>query len=214
MTEVLTTLASNPNAIYLALIVCLWLAITAIYVPGTIINEVLSFGLAVWAVSALTQMPTNWVAVVAMVLGIASFVALPFAGLRWANIADVGLLLQLGGGMFLFNDGVSVSPAINLVAVLVAWAYHRFVLLPVLRRQAAKNAFDDSNAVLGVKGRVTETINPVGAVIVNGEIWTARADEVLERGMEVVVVDKVGLELRVEKAKREETAATKNGSYA
>lgn len=214
MTELFTTFANDPNIVYLALVIGLWLVVTAIYLPGTIINEVLSFALVVWSVSALSQMPTNWLAVVLLVLGFASFIALPFAGLRWANMADVGLLFQLGGGFLLFSGGVSVSPAVIVGTVLVAWAYHRVLLLPILRRHAKNTAFDDNIAVIGVKGRVTETISPLGAVIVNGEIWTARADETLERGVEIIVTEKNGLELRVEKAKREETTPTKNGSYA
>ena len=48
------------------------------------------------------------------------------------------------------------------------------------------------------------TIEDRGTVQVKGELWTARSKSRLESGTEIVVTEQDGLELRVEKAKRED----------
>ena len=48
-----------------------------------------------------------------------------------------------------------------------------------------------------------KTIEERGTVQVNGELWTARSRKRLESGAEIVVTQQDGLELHVEKAKRD-----------
>jgi len=68
--------------------------------------------------------------------------------------------------------------------------------------------------VIGLRGRVTKPLNPVGTVLVNSESWTARSTEMLPLDAEVIVTAKRGLELVVEKAKRDEPlTANGNGSH-
>lgn len=194
----------DPNLVYLGLIVALWSVVTIVYSPGTIIGELISAVLTIATLAMLVNMPTNWLAVLLVVVGVSGFLALPFVSIRFARFADLGLLLQIFGGLMLFREGPQVSPLIVLATVLVAWVYHRFVLMPALRLHAKTADSDENTSLIGMRGRVTRTIDPVGTVFVNGESWTARSPEVLEVNTEVVVVRKTGLELVVEKAKREE----------
>jgi membrane-bound ClpP family serine protease len=129
--------------------------------------------------------------------------------LKYARFADLGLILQALGGFFLL-DGKTVSPLVIFVTILVAWVYHRGVLLPALRHHANTVRGDEKSRIVGLQGRVTSVIDPVGTVYVGGESWTARSTEPIMPDVEVIVTDKIGLELRVEKAKREERT---NGQY-
>jgi membrane-bound serine protease (ClpP class) len=194
----------DPNIVYLGLIVALWSVVTIVYSPGTIIGEIISAVLTVATLAMLVNMPTNWLAVVLVMIGVSGFLALPFVSIRFARFADFGLLLQIAGGLLLFREGPQVSPVIVLATVLVAWVYHRFVLMPALRLHAKSESADEASRLIGMRGRVTRAIDPVGTVYVNGELWTARSPESLDVNTEVVVVRKAGLELFVEKAKREE----------
>jgi membrane-bound serine protease (ClpP class) len=193
----------DPNIIYLGLIVSLWAILTIVYTPGTIIGELISGVFAIFTLIGLSQMPTNWVAVLVIVLGVSSFLALPFVSLKWARFADLGLILQLLGGFLLFNNGVAVSPATIIVTVLIAWAYHRLILLPALKHHHHLSTLPETTLV-GKRGRVTRDIHSVGTVYVDGESWTARSAEHIKVDTEIVVTQKVGLELRVEKAKRDD----------
>lgn len=194
----------DPNIVYLGLVVALWSVVTIVYSPGTIILEIISAVLTIGTLALLVNMPTNWLAVVLVVIGVSGFLALPFVSIRFARFADLGLLLQIAGGLLLFREGPQVSPVIVLATVLVAWVYHRFVLMPALRLHAKSASEDEASRLVGMRGRVTRAIDPVGTVYVNGESWTARSPESLDVNTEVVVVRKAGLELFVEKAKREE----------
>ena len=193
----------DPNLIYLGLIASLWAVVTIVYTPGTIFGELLSAALTLVTLAVLVNQPTNWVAVLLVVIGVSGFLALPFMSLKYARFADLGLILQALGGFFLFN-GKSVSLGTIFVTILIAWVYHRGVLMPALRFHASAVNGDEKSRVVGLLGRVTRQIDPVGTVYVGGEMWTARSDEPIMQDVEIIVTDKVGLELRVEKAKRSE----------
>ncbi len=57
--------------------------------------------------------------------------------------------------------------------------------------------------LVGMHGRVVSPLDPTGTVRVNGELWTARSTDRIDSGAAVVVTGREGLELIVEKAKRD-----------
>ena len=61
-------LLTNPNVIYILLIIGLWAAASAFYVPGTGLLEALAVVCLVLAIAGLTQQPAN-------VVGLALIVA-------------------------------------------------------------------------------------------------------------------------------------------
>jgi membrane-bound ClpP family serine protease len=193
----------DPNFIYIALLAGLWIGVTAIYVPGTWIPETGSIILIVGSLLALTLFPTNWIAVFAVVLGVSTFLILPFFGEKWARFAEVGLIFQAIGGFFLF-EGNRVSPLLIALSLLLGVAYNRFVLIPMMHRQSVKTDYDEANEVLGFRGRVVKDLNPVGTIYVNKELWRARSDEHLTKDTPVMVIAQEGLELIVEKTKNED----------
>jgi len=207
----------DPNVVYIALVVGLWIGVTAVYTPGTWIPETIAIILSVGSLFALMMMPTNWIALIVMIVGVAAFLVLPFVGERYVKYAEAGLVLQALGGYFLFENQV-VSPILIGFTVLFALVYHRLVLIPTLRNQRKRTEFDDSIEVIGVRGRVVSELNPVGTIYVNKELWRARSEEYLPKDTPVIVVAQDGLELIVEKSKREDTPEyvhhTKNGASA
>ena len=72
----------DPNLIYLALIAGLWVGVTAVYMAGTGIPEILSIVLTGGSLLILTQLPTNWLAVILMVVGFGGFLVAPFTSPR------------------------------------------------------------------------------------------------------------------------------------
>jgi membrane-bound serine protease (ClpP class) len=196
----------DPNVAYLILLVGLWLSVTAAYVPGTGLIEVLAAVGVVVSVLVLSTLPTNWLALVAIVVGAVGFFVMPF--LRWRSVAValVGLALQVLGGLTLFN-GTMVSLPLIAVITIISLLYFRFGLLPVLESQQTKAALIDDQPIIGATGIVQSALNPVGTVRVRGEAWTARSEQPLAAGTAITVVDSEGLTLFVEadKQKRRET---------
>lgn len=190
----------DPNVMYLVLLLGLWLGVTAAYIPGTGIAETFAFLLLAGGIFLLTLVATNWLAVLALVLGVSAFLILPFFGQRYRRYAEAGLIFQVLGGYFLFEE-MQVSPVIIGITVVLAVMYNRFVLLPIIRSHG-EDHIEDANDVIGKHGRVVTDIDPVGVVYVNREQWRARSDDYLPKDTTVVVTGQVGLELQVEKAKR------------
>lgn len=196
----------DPNLVYLILLGAMWLSVTAAYVPGTGVLEVLAAVGVIASVAILAAMPTNWLSVVAIVVGTLGFFTLPLLNRRLTLLAFVGLGLQVLGTLTLFN-GAAISIPLLVVIIIATLLYYRFALLPVLESQRSKAALIDDEPIIGVRGYVQRRLDPVGTVRVRGESWTARSDQVLEPGTEIVVVDQEGLTLFVEaeKPKRQET---------
>jgi membrane-bound ClpP family serine protease len=194
----------DPNLLYIGLLVGLWMAVTAAYIPGTWIPETISLILLIASLVLLTMLPTNWLAVFILLLGVSTFLLLPYIGKRYGHFAEVGLIGQALGSYFLFNDGMRVSPILIAITIALAVAYNRLVLIPILNSQRDYNEYDESNEVVGVRGRVVKELDPVGTVYVNKELWRARSAEYLPKDTKVLVTGRDGLELYVEKAKHED----------
>jgi membrane-bound serine protease (ClpP class) len=198
------TFAVDPNLVYLILLVGLWGAVTAAYMPGTGIAELGAAAVTIFAVIMMANLPTNWLAVLGVMAGVLSFLVMPFLNYRWALLAVGGLLLQALGSILLFN-GVSVSLPLIAVVIGLSLLYHRYILLPVLENQRKQSTLDTDETVVGKRGRVMRALNPIGTVQAGGELWTARSESPLESGQEVMVVEREGLVLTVEEFKQKRT---------
>ena len=193
----------DPNVIYLLLMAGLWISATGTYIPGTGIAEVAGAGLILGTVYLMSLLAANWLAVIALVAGASLFFLLPLLKAEWEHFAIGGLALQAIASFFLFAEA-SVSPLLIAVGILLAWGYHRTILRSILKQQRELSSTQKDEFLVGSHGRVMATIEDRGTVQVKGELWTARSKSRLESGTEIVVTQQDGLELRVEKAKRED----------
>lgn len=191
----------DPNIVYTVLLISLWLSITAIYMPGTGVTETLAFIGVAGSIALLAAMPTNWVGVILVVVGVLSFLIMPFIDRRFAWTAVGGLALQGIGSVIMF-EGRGVSLPLVAVIIFASLIYHRYALLPVLEAQRKQGALLEDQPLIGMRGYVQKPLNPVGTVRVQGETWTARSDTPIEAGVEVEVVERDGLMLFVEPAKQ------------
>lgn len=194
---------TDPNVIYLLMMAGLWISATGTYIPGTGVAEITGAGLILGTLYLLSLLATNWIAVVALVAGASLFFLLPLFKSEWENLAIGGLAVQAVASFFLFA-GTSVSPLLIAVGVLLAWGYHRSILRSILRQRQELSSTQKDAFMVGARGRVMADIEDRGTVQVRGELWTARSRLRLESGTEIVVTQQDGLELHVEKAKREE----------
>jgi len=202
--DILLSIVSDPNIVYLVLVFGLWFAVTALYVPGTGVLETLAGVVIVAALVLLFTVPTNWVAALTLVVGVLAFILIPFISAQYAPVAIGGLALQTAGTLFLFNDRM-VSPLVLVFTLILSLAYHRLVLMPVLKKVQAQGTEPDKNErVIGMRGRVQKPLDPIGTVLVDSEAWSATAHEPIEAGVQVVVVGREGLQLMVEPLKRKE----------
>lgn len=193
----------DPNIVYVLTVIGLWIGITAVFMPGTGIAELLAVVVMGASAYLLLNMPTNWLAVIVLISGVISFIIMPFIKQQYAMLAIGGLALQGIGGLFLFTGGLQVSPLVIVFTLAIPWAYHQFILMPLLSRMHSVDnpVMDRDQQVIGVRGRVVKPLDPIGTVLANGELWTATSSENLAENTVVVVVDREGLQLFVEPLK-------------
>lgn len=194
----------DPNLIYLLLVFGLWAGVTASYIPGTGLAELLTLGSLGVAAAYLWQYPTtNWLAVLALSVGVLTFITFPFLPRRWRDYTLAGFGLQALGSWFLFH-GNPLNPVLLLAVLGLQLLYHRALLVPVLERvRDMKGEASRDEQLIGQQGRMTsplepDSANPFGSVVVNSESWSASSDAALEEGDPVVVIERQGLRLRVE----------------
>ena len=198
----------DPNLAYLLLVAALWVGVAAIYAPGTGLLEVVSIGALLVSTFMLTIMPTNWAAVLILVVGVLSFIIMPFIKRQFIPLAVIGLLLQGIGGVFLFN-GIQVPWLLIAFTIGLSLIYYQFILVPMLNRTRDEPTILYDDTLIGSKARVLTSLKPVGTVQLRGETWSAISESALEVGEEVVVVERNGLQLSVVPLK--EKHAPENG---
>lgn len=199
------TLVVDPNLAYVVVVVGMWLAVTAVYMPGTGFFEFVALVILVGGLILLLSLPTNWLALLLLIIGVLSFILIPFFSMPHAPLAIVGLAMQGAGGLFLF-EGQAVSPMVLAFTLAISLVYHQFVLMPTLRRLQTVNEqpIEREDRMIGLRGRVTKPIDPIGAVQVDSELWTATSSEMLTEGTSIVVIGREGLSLIVEPLKRKD----------
>jgi membrane-bound serine protease (ClpP class) len=197
---------TNPNVIYILLIIGLWAAASAFYVPGTGLLEALSVVCLVLAITGLTQQPANVVGLVLIVAaGVLFLVDLKVHSVGLTLVAAATLVL---GSVFLFpaTEGPCpgevparrLSPWLIAGVVLLSLGFFSVALSAVSRAQRLDARMSTSEMV-GRRGRATTPLDPLGTVQVESELWTAVADRDadVEAGTEVEVVAVDGLKLVV-----------------
>ncbi len=197
-------LTLDPNLIYLLLVFGLWAGVTASYLPGTGVAELLTVGsLGVSAIYLWQNPGTNWWALLLLCTGVLSFITFPFLPPRWREFTLAGLALQALGSWFLFEE-YTINPILLIAILGLQLLYHRALLIPVLERaRLMKSEASRDEKLIGQQGRMTSALdpfasNPLASVLVKGESWTASSDYPLQEGEMVAVVERRGLQLQVE----------------
>jgi membrane-bound serine protease (ClpP class) len=189
----------DPNVAYLILVLTSMATIMAVLTPGTGIIEL--FALFSWLISAyiIYSIPINIWALGLLLLG---FVLFLLSLRRIKNLIVLGLSIAavVVGSAFLF-DQPGWQPAVNpflafFVSIVVSgftWVIARKVLdadsmVPV----------HDLESLIGAIGVAKTAVSEEGSVQVEGELWSAKSDQVIPEGAQVRVVGREGFDLKVE----------------
>lgn len=196
--------ALDPTLVYSVLIIGLWLTVTAMYIPGTGIAEGIAFLTLVAAFVGLVYMPTNWISVMLLVGGMGAFATIPFISPQHTRWTDMALVVQGIGSVFLFK-GTMANPLIIALMLGLAFAYNRFLLLPLMAKLRDMPIIigDSLDELVGATGRATSDVDAdgIGTAQIDGEMWTIRSSVSLQKGDVVRVIAVEGLELHVERLK-------------
>ncbi len=211
--QALFALLTNPNVAYVLLVAGLLALVLAIAVPGTGFIEIAAVVCLALAIIGLSQLPVNLAGIALIALGLVMFLI----DLKvQSGLVALGGAIALGlGSLFLFRPGEQ--------AIVVSW----WLILAVTLGSAVLFGFGTTRALramrtpprlgmerlIGTPGVLRTTLTPegnhfVGTALVDGELWTVRADEPLAENTEIIVRAVEGLTLYVVPKHNEASANT------
>lgn len=194
----------NPNVVYLLLVLGFFLAILALFSPGTGILEagaLLVLITAAWGVYS-NERPVNLWALIVLVIGVFPFL-LAMRKSRDVLFLGVAILAFELGSVYLFVPEVWWKPAVNpILAGFTILSTSLFLWVVGLKVIAADRMrpSHDLQILIGQVGEAKTAIHADGSVQVAGEQWSAWSDKPIPAGVTVRVLAREGLVLKVEKA--------------
>ena len=201
---------SNPNVVYILMM----LGLVGLYLelsnPGLILPGVIGGISLILALYAMQTLPVNYAGFLLILLGAILFIT-------EINVMSYGLLL-VGGTISIFLGSLmlidSDDPAMQISRAVLYPTVAVTTLISIgavylATRSARLRTTTGSEGLIGATGVVTAELNPGGRVFVHGETWNAESDTVISGGEKVVVESIDGLKIKVRKASspREENSA-------
>lgn len=191
----------DPNVAYIILVMGFFLAILALFAPGTGLLEAGALIALLLSGYAMYNLPINGWAVVLLVVSIFPFVW----SLRRPHrpiflVISVAAMILGSVGLFRTESGgFAVNP---LLAVIVS------ITVPILLwvfatkglQAMRKKPTHDLGELIGRTGEAKTDIDPIneGSVYVGGETWSARSSAPIKSGTLVRVIQREGFILDVE----------------
>lgn len=205
--NLLSLIFSNANTLFPILVFCIWLGITATYVAEMGVLEFIAPTIAFMLMLIIAIIATGAIWISLILIGvIAGFLIIPFIKREYAVPYGVmGVGLQAFSGFFL--DAGRVSFIVLILTTIIPFAYYYFVLIPLMSKIRSKSSLSRDELIIGKHGWVMSSVDPVGIVNVDGEIWTAVSEEnYAKAGQKVIVIACEGTKLIVEPLKRKNSA--------
>ena len=193
---------SDPNIAYILLSIGVYGLIYELANPGAVFPGAIGVVSILFAFFALGTLPVNYVALALLLFGFALLIAEVFITPGIGAMAVGGVISVLMGSLLLFNTpmmagGVSLWLVLTVVAVTAVFF---LVVVAAAVRAMRRRSTTGAEALIGRLGRAKSDLSPEGVVILDGELWRARAVStyVIASDSTVRVVAREDLKLRVE----------------
>ena len=195
---------TNPNVTYLLLIVGLLILLVAVTTPGTGVAEVIALVSLAMAAIGLIQLSVNFAGVMLIVVAFVLFLIDATATAHGA--------LTLGGAVALLFGSLLLFPVREGAPGLSGWliggvtlstaGLSALVVSALMRMRQQKGVDLAAQDVVGGRGVIKTDVklNATGTAQIGGQLWTVAADEPIDVGSEVEVIEREGLTLRVKRA--------------
>ena len=186
------------NLIYLVFVAGIWLAVLAVIQPGTGALEL--FVLVAFTVVGLSTLVLefNAWALVILVIGAILFVVALRREKPGVWLALSALTFSVGSSLLfgIDDEGPAVHPLLAITVTVLTVGYFWLAIRSILISQRSAPSIDPTR-VIGQVVEVRAPLDPVGSVYAGGELWTARADTLVDVGEMVEVISADGLILQV-----------------
>jgi membrane-bound serine protease (ClpP class) len=199
----LLQLITNPNVSYILLIVGLLMLLLAATTPGTGAAEVTAIIALALSAIGLINLSANFAGVLLVIVGFVLF-AIDATATGHGALTLGGAVAILFGSLWLFpaREGAPGLNGLLIAGVTVSMAgFSVLVLSAFMRMRQQKGVGLAAQNVVGVHGVIRTAVTPpaLGTAQIGGQLWTISAEEPIEPGADVEVIDRQGLTLRVKK---------------
>ncbi len=193
---------ANPTIAYMLLMIGMWGIILEFSHPGTFIPGVVGGISLILAFYSFQILPISYAGVGLIVLGFILFI-MEVLTPTYGPLAIGGVISLALGSLMLIKvkaPFLQISRVSIIVAVALTGSFFVFALAMAFRTMRRK-PITGKRGLVGETGEVKERIEPSleGRVFIAGEWWKAIADETIEVGEKVRVVEVNRLTLKVEK---------------
>jgi len=189
---------SNPNLAYILLMIGLAGLYFELSSPGAVVPGVIGGISLILALYALQTLPVNYAGILIILLALVFFI-LEIKIASHGLLSLTGVLCLVLGSIMLFRNPEEprqIALSVLLPTTVAVSLFFAAVSRLAFRAQMTK-PLTGQDAMVGMIGEVRREIDPDGKVFVNGELWNAEADQRIEVGEKVEVLEVHSLKLKV-----------------
>lgn len=193
---------SNPNLFYLLFIAGLIGLGFELTHPGALFPGVVGGLAMILALISMSILPVSFGALLLLLIGVAFLVAEMFLP-SFGVLGIGGFAAFIFGSLLLIDPGNTYGMSISLVTIVpgaIAVAAAALTIGYLVVKSERSKVKSGIEAMVGEVGEVMTFANGEGQVKVEGEIWAAQSNDVLQTGDRIQVVEVRGLQLLVRRA--------------
>jgi len=203
-TQKILDIISDPNIAYILLMLGIYGLLFELYNPGSILPGIVGVICLILAFYSLQSLPINYAGLALIIFAIILFIA-EIKVVSHGLLTAGGIISFLIGSLMLISptasfEFVRISLSVIITATVLTALFFIFALgkgIMAQRRQPTTG----SEGLIGAVAVVVSTLNPIGQVMLHGEIWQAESeDKEIPAGAKVKVIGIEDLKLKVKNA--------------
>jgi membrane-bound serine protease (ClpP class) len=196
----------DPNIIFILMTLGIYGIIYELANPGFGFSGIGGAILLVLALFGLQALPINIAGLALIVMAFAFLIAEAFTP-TFGILGSGGVIALILGSLILIDaprDQLAISGWVIAPVALITLLF-LVVVVRAAWRAHHQRPVSGKIGMIGLEGKAAGPLNPVGQVMVHGEVWSAEAvDPPIKIGQPIKVVDIEGLKLKVEKLEKKE----------
>ena len=193
------SIVANPEIVLLIGLIGLYGIMYEGWNPGAVLPGVVGVICLLLAAYSLQLLPVNYAGLVLIVVGVALMVAEAFAP-SFGALGIGGVVAFAFGAVMMFDSdvpgfGISIRFVLGLAigfALAIIW------LISYLLKLRKRGAVSGRDSIIGGIGTALQSFTGEGKIWLEGESWTARSDDAIAKGQQVIVRQLDGLVLEVD----------------
>lgn len=194
---------SDPNITYILMLLGVYGLLFELYNPGAILPGVVGAISLILAFYSFQTLPINYAGLLLILLAIVMFIAeikVPSYGMLTVG----GVISMILGSLMLFKTDIpsmQVSLWVILPTALVTAGFFAGVVGMAWKTRHQKSV-SGIEGFIGLEGTARTEINPLGQILIQGEIWEAVSSEPIRKGETVEVTAIEGLKLHIKRSNK------------